>query len=322
MKIEGHTFALIGGAGFIGSHVADQLAREGAAEIRVLDNFIRGDRRNLRDALVRGRVAITEGSMTDQTVVRDVVRGADGVFVLSSLWLGESTARPREAWEVNVTGTWNVIEACLEAKVPRVVYSSSASVYGDAVFTPMTEDHPFANRTTYGATKVACEQMLRAAHQEQGLDYVALRYMNAYGPRMDERGTYVSVIVKALGNIERGVPPVIHGDGEQMYDFLFVEDAAEANLLAMRADTVSDEAFNVATGVGTTINGLVEKILRATASDLRPEHRPDLRAPVTRRIGSVAKAQSLLGFTAKTTLDAGIARFISWRRENGAPTAS
>jgi UDP-glucose 4-epimerase len=214
---------------------------------------------------------------------------------------------------VNTLGTWTVVEACLEAGVTRIVYSSSASVYGNAVTTPMTEEHPLNNRTTYGATKIANEQMLRAVYEQHTLPYVGMRYMNIYGPRMDYRGTYVSVIMKVLDRIFAGQPPVIFGDGSQVYDFIYIDDVAEANVLGMKADC-ADECFNIGMGAGTSINELVAILLELTGSSLKPEYRPEAQSFVTHRIGSTGKAASLLGFTAKTPLREGLAEVVAWRQ--------
>lgn len=314
MNLEQKRIVLIGGAGLIGSHIVDRLLAEPVAEIVVYDNFVRGTRGNLAQASQDSKVRIVEGSMTDRDALARTLDCADGVFLLASLWLGECVSEPRSAWEVNTVGSFNVIEACLKAGVKRVVYSSSASVYGNAVSTPMTEEHPFNNRTTYGATKIANEQMLRAIYEQHGLPYIGLRYMNIYGPRMDYRGVYVSVIMKVLDRIFAGQPPVIYGDGTQVYDFIYVEDAAEANVRGMKAEC-SDEFFNVGTGVGTTINELVGTLLQATGSKLQPEYRPQEQSFVTHRIGSTEKAERLLGFKASTSFADGLARVVRWRRD-------
>jgi len=313
MDLTDARIVLIGGAGFVGSHIVDHLLAEPVREIVVFDNFVRGTRDNLASAARSPKVRIVEGSIADAGAVRRIVQGADGVFLLASLWLGECVNEPRTAWEVNTLGTWNVVEACREAAVKRVVYSSSASVYGNALVTPMTEDHPFNNRTTYGATKIANEQMFRAIYEQHKLPYVGLRYMNIYGPRMDYHGTYVSVIMKVLDRIFAGQAPVIFGDGEQVYDFVYVEDVADANILAMKADC-ADEFFNVGMGVGTTINELVGHLLALTGSSLEPEYRPQEQSFVTHRIGSVDKAERLLGFRASTPLVEGLRRVVAWRR--------
>jgi UDP-glucose 4-epimerase len=314
MGIEARKIVVIGGAGLIGSHIVDQLIGEDVEEIVVYDNFVRGSLGNLAGALFRTkRVRIVQGSITDRDHLRRELQGADGVFLLAALWLGECVADPRAAVDVNVVGTLNVIEACLQAGVKRVVYSSSASVYGDALTTPMTEEHPFNNRTMYGATKIAGEQFFRAIHQQDRLNYVGLRYMNVYGPRMDYKGTYVSVIMKVLDRIAAGLPPVIFGDGSQCYDFVHVEDVARANLLAMQSQA-TDEFFNVGTGQATTINELVHLLLELTGSPVRPEYRPQEHSFVTNRLGSTEKAERLLGFRAAIPLLEGLRSVVEWRQ--------
>jgi len=313
MDLEGKRLVLVGGAGLIGSHLADLLVREPVSKVVIFDNFVRGSRANLAEAAQSPKLEIVEGSMLDRELLRATLQGADGVFLLASLWLGECVNDPRQAWLVNVDGSWNVVEACREAGVKRVVYSSSASVYGNAVVTPMTEEHPFNNRTTYGATKIAVEQMMRAAAEQYRLEYVGNRYMNVYGPRMDYRGTYVSVIMKALDRILAGLPPLIHGDGKQVYDFVYVEDVAKANVLGMKANC-TDEFFNIGTGQGTTITELVDHLLELSGSTLRPEFQPQATSFVTNRIGSTEKAERLLGFRGVTPLREGLRRVVEWRK--------
>ena len=313
MDLTNARIVLVGGAGFVGSHIVDRLLRESVAEVIVFDNFVRGTRDNIAGSMSSPRVRVVEGSIGDREAVRNVLHGADGVFLLASLWLGECVSEPRSAWEINTLGTWNVIEACQDLGVKRIVYSSSASVYGNALFTPMTEDHPFNNRTTYGATKIANEQMLRAIHDQHGLDYVGLRYMNIYGPRMDYHGTYVSVIMKVLDRIFAGERPVIFGDGTQVYDFVYVEDVADANVLGMKADC-TDEFFNVGMGVATSINELVAALISITGSSLEAEYRPQAQSFVTHRLGSIDKAERMLGFRATTPLIEGLRRVVAWRR--------
>jgi UDP-glucose 4-epimerase len=313
MELAGKKIMVIGGAGLVGSHIVDQLTREPVSEVIVYDNFVRGTRVNLEASVKSPKVRVVQASMTDRETLRREIQGVDGVFLLASLWLGECVNDPRSAWEVNVMGTWNVVEACRDLGVKRVVYSSSASVYGNAFVTPMTEEHPFNNRTTYGATKIAIEQMFRAMYEQHKLPYVNYRYMNIYGPRMDYHGTYVSVIMKVLDRIFEGNPPVIFGDGTQMYDFIYVTDVAEANILGMKADC-ADEAFNVGMGIGTTINELVQMLIELTGSDLKPEYHPQAQSFVTYRIGSTEKAEKLLGFKARTPLMEGLRQVVAWRK--------
>jgi UDP-glucose 4-epimerase len=315
MDLRDKKLMLIGGAGLIGSHIVDALTSQRVAEIIVYDNFVRGSRENLAAASGDARVRLVDGSMLDLDRLRRALEGVDGVFLLASLWLGECVSDPRSAWEVNTLGTWNVVEACRELGVKRIVYSSSASVYGNAVVTPMTEEHPLNNRTTYGATKIANEQMLRAIYEQSKLPFIGYRYMNIYGPRMDYRGVYVSVIMKVLDRIFAGERPVIFGDGSQMYDFIYVEDAARANVLGMQADC-ADEFFNIGMGVGTTINELVRRLLELTGSSVQPEYRSEEQSFVTQRIGSTDKAKRLLGFEAQIQLSEGLRRVVEWRRRS------
>ena len=320
MELSGKRIMLIGGAGLVGSHIVDQLTQEPVAEIVVFDNFIRGTRGNLDGASKSPKVRVVEGSMTDRDALKREMQGVDGVFLLASLWLGECVNDPRQAWEVNTLGTWNVVEACREAGIKRIVYSSSASVYGNAVVTPMTEEHPFNNRTTYGATKIANEQMLRAIYEQHKLPYIGMRYMNIYGPRMDYEGTYVSVIMKVLDKIFAGERPVVFGDGSQVYDFIHVADIARANILGMKAEC-ADENFNIGMGVGTSINDLVKMLLELTGTSLTIDYRPQAQSFVTHRIGSTEKAQQLLGFTATIPLREGLQSVVDWRMAQRALTA-
>ncbi len=323
MNISGQKIVVVGGAGFIGSHIVDQLVAEPVGEIVVLDNFVRGTRANLARALEDRRVRLVEGSITDGRTLASALDGAAAVFHLAALWLFECVHQPRAAVDVNIVGTFNVIEAAREAGVRKIVYSSSASVYGDAAFTPMTEDHPFNNRTMYGATKIAGEQFLRATYEQHRLDYVGLRYMNVYGPRMDYRGAYVSVIMKVLDRIDQGQPPVIFGDGSQSYDFVHVSDVARANVLAMKSDA-TDEFLNVGKGTKTTINELVSMLLQLTGSSLTPEYRPQEQMFVTHRVGSAAKAAGMIGFEAVVGLQDGLRSVVEWRsadRQRPVPAA-
>jgi UDP-glucose 4-epimerase len=303
---------VIGGAGLVGSYIVDQLTDEPVEEIVVYDNFVRGTHANLINAVQSKKVRIVEDSMTNRENLRREMDGIDAVVLLASLWLGECVNDPRSAWEVNTLGTWNVIEACLDFDVQRVVYSSSASVYGNAVVTPMTEEHPLNNRNTYGATKIANEQMFRAIYDQHRLPFVGYRYMNIYGPRMDYKGTYVSVIMKVLDRIFGGEPPIIFGDGSQVYDFIYVEDVAKANILGLKSDQ-SDEFFNIGMGKGTTINELVDILIELTGSNLKPVYKPQEKSFVTHRIGSTEKAEELLGFKAETPLIDGLKKVVDWR---------
>jgi UDP-glucose 4-epimerase len=315
MDLKGRRVLVIGGAGFIGSHVVEQLLPEDVAAVVVYDDFSRGVRSNLEEALRDPRVSVFDvgGNILQTDLLDAAMRGIDCVIHLAALWLLHCQDYPRSAFEVNIRGTFNVLEACVANHVKRLIYSSSASVYGDATEIPMTEEHPFNNRTFYGATKIAGEQMCRAFYHRYGLEYVALRYMNVYGPRQDERGAYTSVIMRVIDLVERGERPTIYGDGSQSYDFVFVTDVAKANVMAA-ADPLADEAFNIGTGVRTSIDDLVRELLALLDSSLQPEYRPQEVAYVQHRVGCTDKAARLLGFQAQVPLREGLRQLLAWRR--------
>ena len=314
MDIRGKRLVVIGGAGLIGSYLVDRLTREDVGEIVVYDNFARGTRENLEDAVKDSRVRVYEvgGDICQTDILDAALKGADGVFHLAALWLLQCHEFPRAAFDVNVAGTFNVLEACVANNVKRLVYSSSASVYGDAVEEPMTEDHPFNNRNFYGATKIAGEAMATAYHHRYGLPLVGLRYMNVYGPRQDYQGAYVAVIMKILDRIGAGQRPIVYGDGSQAYDFVHVTDCAEANLCAMKANTV-DAFYNVGTGTRTTIKELATLLLNLTGSNQEIQYEPGGLSFVKNRIGCPKKAAREIGFTATVSLPEGLRRVVKWR---------
>lgn len=306
---------VIGGGGFIGSHIVDQLLREKVKEIIVYDNFARGKRENLADALRDSRVSIfaAGGDIREIDILNEAMKGIDYVFHLAALWLLQCVEYPRAAFDVNINGTFNVLEACVKNKVKRLVYSSSASVYGNALVTPMTEEHPFNNRTFYGATKIAGEQMARAFNECYRLNYAGLRYMNVYGPRQDYKGAYVAVIMKILDRIDNNLPPIVYGDGSQTYDFISVEDTARANICALKADT-ADTSYNIGSGKGTTIKEIAELLIELTGVNLKIEYISEGPTYVTHRIGSTEKAERELGFKARVDLREGLRKLIEWRK--------
>lgn len=316
MDIRGKRLVVIGGAGLIGSHAVDQLVREDAREIVIYDNFVRGTPENIAGALKDPRVKIFEaGGDIGQTDILDAaLKGADGVFHFAALWLLQCHEYPRSAFDVNIRGTFNVLEACVANKVQRLIYSSSASVYGDAVEEPMTEDHPFNNKNFYGATKIAGEAMARAFHHRYGLNIVGLRYMNVYGPRQDYRGAYIAVIMKMLDAIDRGEGPTILGDGSEAFDFVAVEDCGRANLCAMKAGTV-DRFYNVGTGKRTSLKELAEILLNLTGCNQPIKYAPRSQATLVRnRIGSPLRARAEIGFNAQVPLEDGLRQLIAWRK--------
>jgi UDP-glucose 4-epimerase len=317
MDIRGSRVLVIGGAGFIGSHVVDELIREDLKEIIIYDNFCRGTIENLKDALRDPRVRIYEvgGDICQTDILASAMKGVDYVVHLAALWLLQCYEYPRAAFDVNMRGTFNVLEASVKNKVRKLIYSSSASVYGDAIEIPMTEDHPFNNKTFYGATKVAGEQMCRAFYHRYGLNYVGLRYMNVYGPRQDYRGAYIAVIMKILDRLDKGLPPIVYGDGSQAYDFIYVSDCAKGNLCAIKSD-ITDTFYNVGRGIQTTIKELTETILEITHNDSNIQYEPEGTTFVKNRVGCPKKAEAEIGFKAQFELREGLKRLIEWRRNH------
>jgi UDP-glucose 4-epimerase len=318
MDLRGKKVLVIGGAGFIGSHVVEALLQTDVAEVVVFDNFSRGSRDNLKLALTDSRCYVypNGGDIRDTDVLDDAMQGCNAVVHLASMWLLHCQDFPRTAFDVNIAGTFNVLEACVRRGVQRIVYSSSASVYGDAVRTPMEEDHPLNNRNFYGATKISGEAMFRAFHSRFGLSYVGLRYMNVYGPRQDQQSAYSGVIPALLNAVEANEAPVVNGDGSQSYDFVYVTDVAAANVLALKAE-VADEFYNIGTGVQTTIAQLVFDILKLSKSVLQPQFKAysesDVRQQVRNRVGSTKAAASDLQFNHSVSLLDGLRRLIAWR---------
>jgi len=316
MDIRGKRVVVIGGAGLIGSHAVDALTKEDVGEIVIYDNFVRGTHENLADALKDDRVKVYDvgGDILQTDILNACLKGADGVFHFAALWLLQCHEYPRSAFDTNVRGTFNVMDACVEQGVKRLVYSSSASVYGDAVEEPMSEDHPFNNKNFYGATKIAGEAMVRAYHHRYGLDYAGLRYMNVYGPRQDYRGAYIAVIMKMLDAIDRGEGPTILGDGSEAFDFVAVQDCAKANVCAMKADA-TDRFYNVGTGKRTSLKELAEKIIQLTGTNQEIQYAPRSQATLVRnRIGCPKRAAEEIGFTADVSLEDGLKALIEWRK--------
>jgi UDP-glucose 4-epimerase len=320
--LDGARVLITGGAGMIGSTIADILAREAEVDIVVLDNFVRGRRANLAAAEATGKLEVIDGDIRDREAVAKATSGADVVFHEAAIRITQCVEEPRLALEVLVDGTYNVVEAAADAGVGKVVTASSASVYGLAEEFPTTErQHPYGNRTLYGAAKAFNEGLLRSFNDMVGLDYVALRYFNVYGPRMDIFGVYTEVLVRWMERIAAGQPPLILGDGSQTMDFVYVDDVARANIAAATAP-VSDRVFNVASGTETSLRGLADALLRAMGSDLEPEFGPERKVnPVSRRLADTSAARDLLGFTAQVDLDEGLRRLVDWWQASRDTTA-
>jgi len=314
--MEAKRILVTGGAGLVGSHILDQLLNRGTPEIIVLDNFVRGKEANIRAAVSRGNVRVVRGDICDSKLVHELMAGIDLVFHQAAIRITQCAEQPRLALEVMVDGTFNVLEAAVKAGVKKVVAASSASIYGLAEAFPTPETHhPYHNDTFYGASKVFNEGMLKSFRSMYGLNYVALRYFNVYGPRMDVFGVYTEVLVRWAEKIARGEPPLILGDGKQTMDFVYVEDVARANLLAADSNAVS-EVFNIASGHETSLNDLAETLLKVMGSDLKPVYGPARSVnPVSRRLACTKRAREKIGFEAKVSLEEGLRRFIDWWKQ-------
>ena len=297
----------------VGSHIADLAVKSGAREIVILDNFVRGRRENLAWAMANGSVTVIEGDICDRELLSDVTEGIDVLFHEAAIRITQCAEEPRLALQVLADGTFNVLEAAVKAKVKRVVAASSASVYGLADEFPTPERaHPYGNRTFYGAAKVFNEGMLRSFNEMYGLNYVALRYFNIYGPRMDIHGLYTEVLIRWMERIANGQPPLILGDGKTTMDFVYIEDVARSNILAAQAG-VSDRVFNVASGVETSLNQLATTLLKVMGSTLKPEYGPERKVnAVSRRLADVSAARKLLGFEAEVSVEEGLRRLVEW----------
>jgi UDP-glucose 4-epimerase len=322
MNLENSKCLVIGGAGFIGSYVVAELLKHNVSEVVVYDNYARGKKEYLEESLKDPRCSIFPigGDIREIDILNKAMEGKDYVICLAAMWLLHCKDFPRTAFDVNIAGVFNVLEACVNNKIKKLVWSSSASVYGDAVELPMTESHPFNNKNFYGATKIAGEAMCTAFNDRYGLPIIGLRYMNVYGPHQDQTAAYTGVVPIMLNKIEANEAPVINGDGSQAYDFIYVEDVARCNVQAL----ISDQNFgmyNVGTEVQTSIKQLCDTILELKKSSLQVIYKPysadDARALVQNRIGSKVKAEAELGFTYKYSLVEGLQKLIDWRIATG-----
>ena len=322
MEIKGSKCLVIGGAGFIGSFVVKELLKQDVAEVIIFDNFARGKMENIAEPLKDSRCKLYPfgGDIRETDILDTATNGVDYVFHLSAMWLLHCKDYPRTAFDVNIGGTFNVLEACVRNGVKKLIYSSSASVYGDASEVPMKETHPFNNKNFYGASKIAGEAMCTAFNDRYNLPIIGLRYMNVYGPGQDQTAAYTGVVPIMLNKIEANEPPVINGDGSQAYDFIYVEDVARCNVAALKSDT-NFGMYNVGTEIQTSIKELCDTILDLKDSDLTVIYKPytadDARSLVQNRIGSRVKAEKELDFTYKITLTEGLQKLIDWRIETG-----
>ena len=322
MKLKNSKILVIGGSGFIGSFVVSELLKTEVAKVVIFDNFARGKKTNVEESLNDPRCELYPhgGDVRETDILNEAMKGMDGVVHLAAMWLLHCKDFPRTAFQVNIEGTFNVLEACANNNIKRFIYSSSASVYGDASEVPMTETHPFNNKNFYGATKIAGEAMCRAYFDRYGLSYVGLRYMNVYGPHQDQTAAYTGVIPIMLNKIDANEAPTINGDGTQAYDFIDVEDVARSNVCALESD-VADEFYNVGTGIQTSIKELCDTILDLKNSDLEVTYNPysedDARRLVQNRIGCPKKASAEIDFTYKYDLRSGLQRLIDWRESKG-----
>lgn len=325
MNLEGKRICVTGGAGCIGSFVVDELLDQGVSEVVVLDNFSKGRPSNLSDALLSKRVHIIEGDIRDPDLVDRAIKGMDYCFHLASLKIIQCMAEPHEALDVNVKGTFNVLESCVRHHIGKIIFSSTASIYGQADYFPTLETHhPYNNKTFYGALKMANEMMLRSYQSMHGLNFNILRYFNVYGPRMDACGKYTEVLIRWYQMIRQGQQPLIFGDGQQTMDFIYVKDVACATLKALTSN-VSNEVFNCASGEETSLSRLCESLLKVMGSDLKakyltmPQDRNKIE--VHRRWADVSKAADLLDFKMSVSLEQGLRNLVDWLNANEGVTA-
>ena len=315
MQIKGSTILVTGGAGFVGSHVVDKLLLKNPKKVIILDNFSRGTPQNIENASKHKNTELVTGDIRDSEQVNSVVKGCDYVFHLAAIRITRCAEDPRLCQQVLVDGTFNILEACATNKVKKLILSSSVSIYGDPSYLPMDEKHPFNNTTAYGAAKIANEEMTKAFRAMYGLNYVILRYFNIYGPRMDIYGVYTEVLIKWLEAIDKNVPPIIHGDGKQALDFIYVKDIADANTIALESD-INEGVFNVGTGKSTSLKELLDILLELTGSKLKPIYQENVKRPyVQKRAADITLAKNKLGFVAKTDLKSGLRKLIEWRKE-------
>jgi UDP-glucose 4-epimerase len=313
MEIEKKRVLVTGGAGNIGSHIVDRLVKEGAEEVIVLDNFFRGRNENLMIARKNGNIKVVNGDIRDSRLVNELCRNVDYVFHQAAIRITQCAKEPRLCHEILVDGTYNVFEACVKNSIRKLIFASSASVYGEHSYLPMDEGHPFNNCSNYGAGKIFNENLAKSFRYIFGLNYIGLRYFNVYGPRMDAFGAYTEVMIRFLDRIDEGQPPVIYGDGKQSMDFVYVEDVAKANILALKNER-NEGIYNVGTGNETDLNRLYSIMAQFTKHELEPEYKKSEQLiPASRRRAATQKAEKELGFKAEVSLEEGLKKLIEWR---------
>lgn len=315
MKIRNSTILITGGAGLVGSHLTDNLLEKNPKKIIILDDFSRGSMDNLSNAVKTGKIEIVKGDIRNSKLVNKLMENVDYVFHEAAIRITKCAEDPRMCQEVLADGTFNVLEACVKNKVKKLILASSASVYGNPSYLPMDEKHPFNNTTAYGAAKVATEEMAKAFRAMYGLNYIVLRYFNIYGPRMDIYGVYTEVFIKWLDKIDKKESPIIHGDGKQALDFVYIKDIVKANMLALESE-ISEGVYNVGTGKSTSLKELLDILLELTGSRLKPIYQRTVKRPyVQKRTADITKAKKELGFVADLTVKEGLKQLIDWRKE-------
>ena len=315
-SLRDSSILVTGGAGHIGSHVVDAVLAEGASRVVVYDNFAEGNLKNLESALETNRVDVVTRDIRDYEDLEAAMKGCDFVFHTASIMLLEARVMPRKAIETNIVGTYNVLQAAAKSGTQKVVFSSTGSVYGEPVYLPMDENHPYNNETIYGATKIAGEQLCRNFHREHGLAFVALRYFNVYGSRQHIKGAYAQIVPRWYDLMANRQPITIFGDGSQTMDMTYVEDVARANVLAAKADVRAD-FFNVGTGTATSVTQVFNYLKELIGYDLQPVYQEQDVNLVKRRQCSIQKAELVLGFRAQVSVPEGLEKYVEWREQIG-----
>jgi UDP-glucose 4-epimerase len=316
-KIYNSRILITGGAGFIGSYLVEELLQHSPARVIILDNLIRGSFENMDSFIDNPAIEFFKGDVRDSALLEKCIAGVDYVFHLAALRINACAANPREGFEVMIKSTFDLAEMCVKHKVKKVIYSSSASVYGLAEHFPTPEtDNPYKNQTFYGGAKLWGEQLFRSYKFMNNLNYVALRYFNVYGPRMDTDGKYTEVMIRWLDCIRDGNSPLIYGDGSTTMDFVYVRDVAKANVAALLSD-VTDEVFNVGNCEETSLEQLLQVLLKVNNSLLKPEFREENTVnPVSRRLAANSKARDLIGFSPAVNLEEGMLELSQWYFKN------